>query len=182
MMSGRSALSSRRMLTGLVVAAVAGSLVQTALLLGSILAQQAVAALAFGHRWQLADLAVLGALHGAFGLPLALVLCATVGLPLWKCAERRAIRSSGAAFRLGALAGTIIGLLLAAFALANGLAVRLDENFTYNTYTYGYPLARDGLPTALGWLYELLALLRFGLAGAPSSRRVSAMTLVSSPL
>jgi hypothetical protein len=61
--------------------------------------------------------------------------------------------------------GALIGFALAIFNFAIGLWVHFDDSWSSETSFYGYQLTRDGLPTLLGWVFELLDLLNLTLAG-----------------
>lgn len=165
MESGVEPLSTRRMRLGLAAAAVAGLISYIVLLLAFNVLEASVATLAFGRRWE--DLRILGPamLYLIFGLPIALLLSFAVGLPIWKRSEARAFRSRRSAWILGASTGAVIGLLLAFIGLLLGLGIYFDDS-SYNEYHYGYQVSRDGLPTVLGWIFELLNVIQLAVAGS----------------
>jgi hypothetical protein len=101
-----------------------------------------------------------------FGLPLTLLLSIAIGLPVWKHAESRPLRSRRDALKIGAAVGASMGVFFLVLNLIIGLQTYLDPNSSSEDWTYGYQVTRDGLPTVLGWLFELLNLLYFALAGA----------------
>jgi len=158
-------VSTGRMLFGLTAAAVAGLVSFVVLALGEE-ELIAAAAYAFGHERGDSQILSTAAFYLFFGLPIAVALSIAVGLPVWKRAEARPLRSARNALLLGAAVGALIGLILAALNIALGLETYLNENYEYNSWTYGYQVTRDGLPTLLGWLFEILTLLYFAIAGA----------------
>jgi hypothetical protein len=90
------------------------------------------------------------------GLPVALTVCLVFGWPLWALLDRRGVRGSASALRTGAMFGFIVGLIANGVPLIYGLETALDENATYESSSYGFQLIKDGLPTALGWLFTAL--------------------------
>lgn len=80
--------------------------------------------------------------------------------------RRRPLRSVRNALILGAIVGALIGFALALLNFAMGFQTYLDDNSSYESWSYGYQVTRDGLPTALGWVFELPNVLYFTFAGA----------------
>jgi len=80
---------------------------------------------------------------------------------------------------LGALVGALIGTVWTLLGLGMGLRTYLDDNSSYNTWSYGYQVTGDGLPTLIGWAFVLLDLLNFifaGTIGGLAARRVALPT------
>ncbi len=81
-------------------------------------------------------------------------------------AESRPLRSSRDAVALRAIVGATIGdCSFLTLKLIMGLAVYLNPNSSSGSWRWGYQVTKDGLPTLFGWLFELLNLLYFTLAG-----------------
>ncbi|CAN7426836.1 hypothetical protein LJR231_002763 [Phyllobacterium sp. LjRoot231] len=159
-------MTTSRMLLGLTVAAITGLAAFVGLTLASDLLQLGVATLVSGEALRTPPVLQPVLLYAVFGFPLSLILSVAVGLPVWEHAESRPLRSSRDAVRLGASVGATIGLLSLTFNLIIGLAVYLDPNSSSDSWRWGYQVTKDGLPTLFGWLFELLNVLYFALAGA----------------
>jgi hypothetical protein len=95
-------------------------------------------------------------LYLAIGLPIALCVCLAFGWPLWLMLDRQGVRGQGAAIRTGAVFGLVLGLIANGVPLLYGAEVALDENASYESYSYGLQLIEDGLPTPLGWLFTAI--------------------------
>lgn len=105
-------------------------------------------------------------LYAIFGLPVALICCFAVGFPVWNSAERKGLRTFGDAFRFGARCGLIISLIGIGLGLFFGLKTALDDTSSFNSWSWGGQVINDGLPTPLGWAYQLLDLLVTIITGA----------------
>ena len=154
------------MLLGLTAAAIAGLAAFIGLTLASDLLQPGVATLISGQALRTPPVLRPVLLYAVFGFPLALILSVAVGLPVWEHAKSRLLRSRRDAVRLDAGVGTAIGLLSMTFILTIGLMVYIDPNSSSQSWSWGFQVTNDGLPTLFGWLFELLNLLYFALAGA----------------
>ena len=159
-------LSMRRMMLGLVCGSLVGVLSYIALEAGSDLLTQLIAHQFFGFEWRDTHFFETIWFFALFGAPVALVMGLLVGLPVWKVAEDRPLRSKQSALVYGSIAGAVIGLILLLLGLAVGLQTFLDDRSSYNSWSYGYQVTKDGLPTALGWLIQLKTLLFYCAAGA----------------
>jgi hypothetical protein len=151
------------MVLGLVAAAVVGLGAYFLVTTGEMYAEITVAQLAFGKDDLPPRLSeVLDFLSGyaLLGLPISILFCLVVGIPVWKHAESQPLRSRRHAMLLGALAGGIIGILF----LMLGLILALG-NSGYNEWHWGYQVTRDGWPTLLGWFLQLLNVVYFAIAG-----------------
>ncbi|MBL4896848.1 MAG: hypothetical protein JKY75_08305 [Erythrobacter sp.] len=159
-------LGMRRMTLGLVFGSLVGLLSYLALEAGSDLLIQLIAHQFFGFEWS--DLHFFETIWflALFGAPIAIVMGLLVGLPVWQVAEARPLRSWRSASAYGSIAGAVIGLIFLLLGLAIGLQTFLDDRSSYNSWSYGYQVTRDGLPTALGWLIQLKTLLFYCAAGA----------------
>ena len=157
------------MLLGLVAAAIAGLIAYIGIILATQFLEFSVATLAFDKEWGDPQVSQIMLLYGTFGLPVSLILSIVVGLPMWEYAEARQLRASRHAVALGAVVGAIIGLLFAAFTFIAGLPTYLDNYSSFNSYRWGYQVTRDGIPTLLGWLLELVDVLYLSVAGAAAS-------------
>ncbi len=159
-------LTTKRMLLGLTAAAAAGLAALIGITFASNLLQLAVATLVSNEEWRTPPVFQGVLLYAVLGFPLSLIFSVAIGLPVWKRAESRPLRSSGDAIALGANVGATIGLLLLTFSLVMGLRTYFDDNSSYNSWSWGYQVTKDGLPTLFGWLFKLLDVLYFILAGA----------------
>ena len=159
-------LSMRRMTAGLVCGSLVGLSFYISLEAGSDLLTQFVAHKFFGFEWR--DLHYFETIwfFVLFGAPIAVVMGLLVGLPVWKVAEDRPLRSRRSALIYGSIAGGCIGLIFLFLGLAIGLHTYLDERSSYNSWSYGYQVTRDGLPTAVGWLIQFKTLLFYCASGA----------------
>lgn len=159
-------LGTARMIAGLAAAAMAGLVSFIVLTLSVDLLRFGVASAFFGHEWRDPQVFSRAAFYLFFGCPLALLFSFAIGLPVWKHAESKPLRSRGDALRIGAAVGAAIGFLLLLANFVSGLLTYLNPNASYDGWTYGYQVTRDGLPTLIGWLFELLNVVYFSLAGA----------------
>jgi hypothetical protein len=159
-------LSAARMLLGLLAAAVAGLISYVVLDLGARLLQMAVAAFAFGREWGETQILSTAAFYLFFGLPIALILSVAIGLPAWKRADARPLRSVRDALKWGAGVGALIGIALALLGFIMGLRTYLDDSSSFDSWSYGYQVTHDGIPTLVGWIFELLNVLYLTVAGA----------------
>jgi len=104
-------------------------------------------------------------LYAAYGIPIALLACFILGFPIWKYAEARGLRTPRDATKVGAVVGLLIGLINIVIGFIVGLQTALDDNSSYNSYSWGHQIIDDGLPTLLGWVLEvgkLLVTVMFG--------------------
>ena len=62
--------------------------------------------------------------------------------------------------------GLILGFALAAYIFIYGLQTMADSNASFDSWTYGYQMMADGMPTALGWGFQLLDVALTGVTGA----------------
>jgi hypothetical protein len=161
------ATSKLDMPRGLLVAALIAWALSWAADMGGALITLLAAPL-FGQpvRLPFGQLATLTWLYLVIGLPVAITICFAFGWPLWIVLDRRGVRGA----RNAALAGAGFGLALA--SLIHGVGVlygwqtALDENASYDSYSYGFQLIADGLPTPLGWLLNAFDVCVTGLVGA----------------
>ena len=105
-------------------------------------------------------------LYAIFGIPLALVVCFAVGFPAWRFAETRARASKVDAMIVGAGTGLVVGVVGIALSFSLGLQTALDDQSSYNSWSWGRQIIRDGLPTLVGWVYWLADLAVTVLIGA----------------
>lgn len=159
-------LGTWRMLSGLASAALAGLLAYISLQIGAISLEAGAAAIAYGHEWESPPILELASLYLIFGLPISLIMSLAIGLPLWKRAESRPLRTRRDALRLGALVGGLIGVAFLLLNILLGLQTYLSDSSSYDSWSHGYQTIHDGLPTPIGWVFEILNLLYFALAGA----------------
>ena len=159
-------LSMRRKMLGLVCGSLVGLLSYIALEAGSDLLAELLAHQFFGYEWRDPHFFETIWFFALFGAPVTLVMGPLIGLPVWKVAEERPLRSQRSAVIYGSIAGAGIGLIFLLLGLAVGLQTFLDDRVCYNSWSYGYQVTKDGLPTALGWLVQLKTLLFYCGAGA----------------
>ena len=159
-------LSLRRMILGVVCGSLVGLLSYTVLEAGTDLLTQLIAFRFFGFEWSEPYFFEMVGVYLLFGTPAALVFGLVIGLPVWKVAEDRPLRSKRSALVYGSITGSLIGLILLLLGLVAGLQTFLDDTSSYDSYSFGYQVTKDGLPTALGWLLQLKMLLFFFAAGA----------------
>ena len=159
-------LKTGRMVGGLICGSLVGLLCYLLLEAGSDLLTQWIAHQFFG--FELRDLHIFETIwfFALFGAPIAIVMGLLIGLPVWKRAEDKPLRSMRSALIYGSIAGVSIGLIFLLLGLAFGLHTFLDDRSSYNSWSYGYQVTKDGLPTALGWLVQLKSLLFYCGAGA----------------
>ena len=121
--------------------------------------------------------------YALVGLPVAVVVTFAVGLPLWYLAEALGWRSRGAAIRLGAAAGLLIAGVPFILNVIQGWRISEDENFSFNTYRWGFATTLDGWPTTLGWVLGLGDLVQMAALGAAAgfAARWVAMRPATSP-
>lgn len=105
-------------------------------------------------------------LYAFFGLPIAVAFVPLVGYPIWKRAERRGRTSLRDAFWAGALVGLLLGFALSAYIFIYGLQTMADPGASFDSWTYGYQTMDDGMPTILGWSFQLLDVVFTGVTGA----------------
>jgi hypothetical protein len=165
--SAEERLTIRRMLLGLVVAAVVGLMAYIGIILAAQFLEFRIATLAFDKEWKGPPVPEIVLLYyGVFGIPVSLILSIVVGLLIWEYADARQLRTSRDAVAWGAMVGAIIGLLFLALEFLMGLRTYFDVDSSFNSYRWGYLVNQDGMPTPLGWVLELLDVLYFALAGA----------------
>jgi hypothetical protein len=159
-------LNMRRMLMGLVCGSLVGLLCYISLEAVTDWLTQLIAREFFGFESR--DLHIFETIwiFALFGAPVAIIMGLLVGLPVWKVAEGRPLHSKRSALIYGAIAGAFIGLIFLLLGLAIGVSTFLDDRSSYNSWSYGYQVTRDGLPTALGWLIQIKTLLFYCAAGA----------------
>jgi hypothetical protein len=170
-------LGAGRMVIGLAAGTAAGLASYVFLEVGGTLLQTVLATSVLGLEWEAIEVGDMVTTYLVYGLPLALVLGLAIGLPVWKRTESRGLRSRRDAMTTGATVGAIIGLLLLLTSFLGGLQTYLDDSFTFDSWRYGYQVTRDGLPTPLGWLLNLLQLLYFAAAGAIGGLTARAVAL-----
>lgn len=105
-------------------------------------------------------------LYAFFGLPVAVVFVPLVGYPIWKRAERRGQTNLRNALWAGAFVGLLLGFALAAYIFIYGLQTMANPNASFDSWTYGYQMMADGMPTALGWGFQLVDVVFTGVTGA----------------
>jgi hypothetical protein len=110
--------------------------------------------------------ATLTGLYLVVGLPVAITTCFALGWPLWIMLDRRGVGGRRNAALTGAVLGLALALLVQGVGVLYGWQTALDENASYNSYSYGFQLIDDGLPTPLGWLLNMLDVCVTGLVGA----------------
>lgn len=159
-------LRTRRMIVGLVCGSLVGLICYISLEASSDLLTQMIAYKFFGYEWR--DMHVFETIWfvALFGAPLAVIMGLLIGLPVWNVAENQPLRSKRSSLIYGSIAGACIGLIFMILGLAIGLGTFLDQRSSYNSWSYGYQVTIDGLPTALGWLIQVKTLLFYSLAGA----------------
>jgi hypothetical protein len=143
---------------GLAAAAVIGVISYTILELGIVVVLTALS----GRELKGAPLFNVALVYMIVGMPIALFLSLAVGLPIWKFAEVRRLRSRRSALILGASTGAVIGLLLSLLPLVFGLL----SKSSYNEWQGGHQIVRDGLPTLRGWFYMLVYLMQLAAVGS----------------
>ena len=145
-------LSTWRMGLGLAAAAVMGVISYMVLELGT-----AVVGTTLVDGGELNSLSVFNAALAfmIFGVPIALVLSLAVGLPIWKFAEARRLRSRRSALILGASTGAVIYLLLI-------FLPQLYELLAYKSNHNSWQAIPGALP---GWFYALLYVMKLAVAG-----------------
>lgn len=154
------------MIAGLAVGAIAGLLV--------LITLEGVQALLWGSYAEFAlglprgdlKLGQMATVYLTFGAPVAVVLGIAIGFPLWKRADRKLMRSRYDAAHQGALVGGAIAIISLALLIASGTKTYLDADSGYSSYSYGILLIDDGLPTAAGWMFQLINVVKFLVAGA----------------
>lgn len=99
------------------------------------------------------------ALYAIFGLPLALIVCLAVGIPAWRFAETRGLATSLDAVKVGAVVALIVGLTGIILGVLTSLPTALSDSSTFNSWSWGRQVVRDGLPTPLGWVFIAIDLL-----------------------
>jgi hypothetical protein len=153
------------MLFALAVAAAVGLAVYIPLGVFGLL-EDGVATLAFNTEWYDNPLDPrIWLLPAFFGYPISLIFSVAVGLPIWKFAESKPLRSNRHAVMLGALVGFAIGLFLLLLNLLVGLDMYLDDNSGFSSKRFGRWVIHDGLPTLFGWIFQVLQVLYFTIAG-----------------
>ncbi|GAA0868569.1 hypothetical protein GCM10009116_05920 [Brevundimonas basaltis] len=105
-------------------------------------------------------------LYAAFGLPIAVPFVLIAGYPVWKRSESRGRTHKRDAIWLGAIVGLLLGLAFAAYIFVYGLQTMADPNSSFNSWSYGYQMTADGMPTALGWAFQLLDIVLTAITGA----------------
>jgi len=105
-------------------------------------------------------------LYAAFGLPIAVLFVLIAGYPVWKRSESRGRTHKRDAIWLGATVGLLLGLAFAAYIFVYSLQTMADLNSSVNSWSYGYQMTADGMPTALGWTFQLLDIALTAITGA----------------
>ena len=105
-------------------------------------------------------------LYAVFGLPVALVFVLAAGYPAWRRWERLGRTHRRDAIWLGAISGLLLGLALGGVIFLNGVQMRLDPHSSANSWSYGYQMVSDGMPTALGWAFQIFDLALTTVTGA----------------
>jgi hypothetical protein len=98
-------------------------------------------------------------LYAIVGIPLALVVCFAIGFLAWRFAEKRGLTTRIDAIKVGAGVAFIVGTLGIALGLLASLPTALSEGSTFNSWSWGRQVIRDGLPTPLGWAFQAVDLL-----------------------
>ncbi len=104
-------------------------------------------------------------LYAIFGLPLALIVCFAIGFPAWRFAEKRGLATRLDAVKVGAVVGFVVGLTGIILRVLAALPTALNDNSTFESWSWGRQVVRDGLPTPLGWVFtgiDLLATVGIG--------------------
>ena len=158
-------LSMPRMVVGLIAAAVVGCIVYSSLEAVSALLGEVIATLFFDFVWKDTQFWEMLGIYVSFGTPVAIVACLLIGLPVWMYADSMPLRSRRSSLKIGAGVGVAIGLLFLAFNIVMGVQTYLDDSASFNAWRFGYQVIRDGMPTAIGWLYKLQTLVFFTIAG-----------------
>jgi hypothetical protein len=99
------------------------------------------------------------ALYAIFGLPLALIVCLAIGFPAWRFAEKKGLATRLDAVRVGAVVALIIGLTGIILGVLASLSTALNDSSTFDSWSWGRQVVRDGLPTPLGWVFTAIDLL-----------------------
>jgi hypothetical protein len=103
---------------------------------------------------------------GLFGIPLALILGILVGFPAVKLANQLGRNSYIDALMFGAVTGLLIGAVILAYDLFQGLGDYLDDT-GHGSYGDGHGnLMDNGMPTARGWLYWFGYFIQLAIVGA----------------
>jgi hypothetical protein len=159
-------IGTRRMIVGLIFGSLVGLVCYVSLEVSSAFLTQLIVHRFSEFDWR--DLQIYETIlfFLLFGAPIAVFSGLLVGFPVWRMAEDRILRSNRSALIYGSLTGGCIGLMFLVLELAIGLNTFLDDRSSYDSWSYGYQLTRDGMPTALGWLAELKTLVFFFAAGA----------------
>lgn len=105
------------------------------------------------------------ALYAFFGLPVALIVCLVIGLPAWGWTQRRGLVGWANALKVGAGVGLFVGVVVLALSLWSGLSTALDDSASYNSWSWGRQVIKDGMPTLLGWVFWLIDLAVTVLTG-----------------
>lgn len=105
-------------------------------------------------------------LYAFFGLPIAVPFVSIAGFILWNRQERRGRTSKSDAWWSGAIVGLSLGAALSGLTFLNGLQTQADPHSSFNSWNYGYQVTRDGMPTALGWLFQLFDVATTTFTGA----------------
>jgi len=105
-------------------------------------------------------------LYAVFGLPIAVPFVLIAGFPVWKRWESRGRTHKRDAIWLGAIVGLLLGLAFAAYIFIYGLQTMAAPNASFNSWSYGYQMTADGMPTALGWTLQVLDIALTAVTGA----------------
>jgi len=100
-----------------------------------------------------------------FGFPVALVCCLLFGSLALDKAERKGWTSYRGAALLGARTGLIFAAIVTGLVLLNGIKTMLDDS-SFNSWSFGGQVINDGMPTLLGWFYQLLDIATTTAIGA----------------
>lgn len=173
-------ISTPRMIVGLVVGSLAGLVSYIFFAVSSALVTDFLIRGSSELEWRDLQIVEQVLLYFMFGAPIAMFMGLLVGLPLWRMAEQKVARSIKSALLYGSITGGCIGLIFLIFELATGLDTFLDDSSSYETWSYGYQITRDGLPTALGWLMQLKSLVFFSTAGAVGGFMARAVAIPAS--
>jgi hypothetical protein len=98
-------------------------------------------------------------LYAIFGVPLALIVCLAVGFPAWRFAESKGLATRFDAVKVGAAVAFIVGLSGIILGVLSSLPTALSDSSTFNSWSWGGQVVRDGLPTPLGWVFTAIDLL-----------------------